>query len=853
MTPQRPAPPAAAALLRRTVLALCFLSGFAGLVYEVVWMRMLTFIFGVSAYATATVLCAFMGGLALGSWAFRRLADRGTRPLRTYALLEVGVGVYALLLPLLLEGLTPVYVWVHGLTGGHNLAVNLARFLLGGLALLLPSALMGATVPVLGRYFVQAPSRVGRDAGVFYAVNTFGAVAGAFAAGFLFLGPLGILRTTLVAMAVNALVAGGAGWADARHQAAGAPEVAPPSGAAAVRPAASTGAGSGLARLTVIVFALSGFASLAYEVLWARLLVFYLHNSTYAFSAMLVIFLLGLAAGSLAGARWLADRVTHPAAALGFVEIGIALASLGSVLVYTRLPDLALWFADVLPIHSFMAAAALIFFQAGAILLVPTLLMGAAFPLAARVVTRDLGRVGHALGGIYADNTRGSIAGAFLCGFVLIPALGLGPTAAALVMLNLALGGALLLAAPWAGPAARRGWALAAAAALLAVPFLVPGELFRDAFERRFARVLYYKDEATDTVAVAETKPGVLDSRTIFYADGRGTAGIFSVPENRVSGHLPMLVHPDPRDVLVICFGVGNSLAAVGRHPASRIHCVELSPGVIETAHFFAATNNDILDDDRVRLFIEDGRIHLLTTGTRYDVVTLEPPEMHTAGVVNLYTREFYELVKARLNPGGVVCQWLNIRKMPEHEFKMLIAAFREVFPHTTLWQPPKCFGVLLLGTDGPLQIDLPRFLERYQRPRVYRDLAEVRLGDPLDFLSQFLMGEEATARYAAGAPPVTDDRTYVDFSVPRSVMADYAVSGFFAGLDLVVRDASGRLTSSQAGYEKIRRLSRQRESVLEILTGVERAGPDPEATRAALARFTDEKRHWCDEYGAGS
>lgn len=814
---------------------------------------MLTFVFGISAYATATVLVAFMGGLALGSWGFRRLADRGLRPLRTYAWLELGIGAYALILPLLMAAMTPAYIAVHSMVEGNYFLVNLARFLLGGATLVLPSACMGATVPVLGRYFVRAQARVGQDAGVFYAVNTFGAVGGVFVAGFILLGPLGTAKTTYIAIAINLVVAAGALWLDRLHgsrQTAG--ESDPTPAVAATSATAGDRVRPAVLRWTLIVFALSGFVSLAYEVLWTRLLVFYLHNSTYAFSAMLVVFLFGLASGSFIVARWVADRVGDPARALGATQFCIAVSSLLSVWLYTWLPEIAGYITSLLPVHSFTAATVLIFFQAGVILLVPTLFMGAAFPLAARVVTADVSRVGHSLGGVYAINTMGTIGGAFLCGFVLIPTFGLGPTAAALVLANLALAGIMLSVTP--APSRMSGWAWAAILVLAAVlvPVTVPKELFRDAFERRFARVLFYKDEATDTVAVAEFEPGRLETRTIYYADGRGTAGIFSVHENRISGHLPMLVHEDPRDVLVICFGVGNSLGSVGRHPASRIHCVELSPGVLSTAKFFKATNNNIIEDERVRMFIEDGRIHLLTSPTNYDVVTLEPPEMHTAGVVNLYTKEFYELVKKRLNPGGVVSQWLNIRKMPELEYKMLLAAFRETFPNTTIWQPPKCFGVLLLGTDGPLKIDLPRFLRRYQSEKIYRDLAEVGMGDPYSFLSQLLMNEETSAAYAEGVPPVTDDRTYVDFSVPRSVMADYAVAGFFAGLDLEsqVRDSEGRLSSAQAGYAKIRAMSRQRDSVMDLLTGMDRVDRPLAEIQRAIEEQTEDKRHWCEDYG---
>ncbi|MFQ5766687.1 MAG: fused MFS/spermidine synthase, partial [Acidobacteriota bacterium] len=575
------------------LLVLCFLSGFSSLIYEVAWMRRLTFVFGVSAYATATVLCAFMGGLALGSWIFRRQADRARRPLRLYAGLEMGIALYALLLPAILHGLTPLYVIIHHLVHGESLLVNLARFLLAGLALLLPSTLMGATMPVLGRALVCRRNSVGADTARFYAVNTSGAVGGAFCAGFLLLGPLGTEMTTLVAVVLNVGVALAAWRMDAaapRQEGTG-----PPQEDERI-PAAGWPQPGPLVRLTFVVFALSGFISLAYEILWTRLLVFYLHNSTYAFSAMLVVFLLGLAAGSLAAGR-LADRVRHAARTLGLVEVGIALASLVSIIIYTSLPSLATAFTRLLPVNSFLTAVLLIFFQAILILFVPTFLMGATFPLAAKVVISDVKHVGRSLGGIYAANTVGTIAGAFLCGFVLIPALGLGHTAAALVLSNLLLGAALLLATAPPTLKARTIWILAVIIGLMLPPLIVPAQLFRQAFEHRFAKVLYYRDEATDTVAVAETQPGNMDSRTIFYADGRGTAGIFSVPENRVSGHLPMLLHRDPKDVLVICFGVGNSLAAVARHPASRIHCVELSPGVIETAHFFRATNHDVLED----------------------------------------------------------------------------------------------------------------------------------------------------------------------------------------------------------------------------------------------------------------
>ena len=677
------APREAAAFARRLALGLCLLSGVAALMYEVVWMRALTFVFGVSAHATATVLCAFMAGLAVGSWRARIRAVATRHPLRLYAGLEAGIGIWSLLLPFMLEAATPIYAVVHRAAGGNLPLVNAARFLIAGGLLFVPAALMGATVPVLARVVVRRDATVGGDLALLYGLNTLGAVLGTLVAGFVLLGPIGMMGTTLVAVVLNAGVAGAA-WKWGSAAAAGSPSPGPPPlqvGPADVVP-------PGLARLLLGVAWLSGFTALGWEVLWTRLLVFYLHNSTYAFSAMLAVFLFGLAAGSLLVSRH-ADRITDPARAFGTLQVAIAILALAAVRCYTLLPEAAALFTSVVPIRSVGAAWALVFLQAALIMLPSCLLMGAAFPLAARALAGSARGASRSMATLYAVNTLGTVAGAFLTGFVLIPTLGLGRTAAALVLTSLLAGAALWWSRPVPArrPRALR-WALLAGLAV-AAPVVVPAHLFRDAFERRFGKVLYYKDQATDTVAVAETRPGLLDSRTIFYADGRGTAGIFSAPENRVSGHLPMLLHPDPQDALVICFGVGNSLAAVGRHPVGRIHCVELSPGVVEAAPLFSATNRDILADPRVRLTVEDGRIHLLSTAERYDVVTLEPPEMHTAGVVNLYTREFYELVRRRLRPGAVVCQWLNIRKMEEREFRMLLAAFRAVFPaHHALAAP---------------------------------------------------------------------------------------------------------------------------------------------------------------------
>lgn len=769
---------------RRVIFLLFFLSGACGLMYEVVWTRMMTFVFGISVYAVTTVLCSFMAGLALGSLFFGRLADRSSRLLLIYGLLEIGIGLFALAFPAIMKGLEPVFIHIYQSFYGKYYLFSFIRFLIIFAVLLAPTIMMGGTFPLLSRCFVRGEKSLGQDLGFLYAINTTGAVAGTFVVGFITLAYLGISKTIDLAAATNIAIGAAAILLGrgVRIPAAGDPVTggenmteSQPKAAVphqeAVTPRENAATPSTIA-LVLVAIGASGFASLGLQVLWSRVLVFYLHNSTYAFSAMLTVFLLGLALGSwIFGA--VITRIRRPIAFFASLELGIALWCVLSLFLLGRLPGVIRYLSALIPFNNWYEVVIIILAQAMLILFVPTLLMGMTLPLAARLVTPSLTGLGRKVGMVYAVNTLGTVLGSFVVGFILIPLLGIRNSFIILAAINAFIAAALFMGSRDTPPPVRF-FAAATCVLFVAISALgVPRDIIFRRFTKAFGDLLFYKEEVTDTIMVSDRGQG-WEGRTLIFADGRGTAGHWTRMEDRYYGHLPMLLHDNPKDVLVICFGAGNTMGAITRHKApERIDCVELSRGVTEAAHYFE-TNNNVLDDPRVHMHFEDGRNFLLGTDQKFDIIHLDPPELHTAGVVNLYTEEFYELCKAHLKPGGIMSHWFNSTKITDEEQRIVVGTFGKVFPHGTVWQGPGLYSWNLIATDHPLRVPLQAVSERIKEPAVAANLKEFNLDDPLRFFSYLLMKEETVAAYTHGARTITDDLTIIDYTNPKSIHSGF-------------------------------------------------------------------------------
>jgi len=794
---------------RGVFLVLFAFSGAAALVYEVVWTRLLTLQIGHGVAAASTVLAAFMGGLAAGAALGGPIGQRQTpaRALRAYATLEVAIAGAAILLPFALAALEPLLRVVYA--DGHGGWAFVALRLVTSLVLLaLPAAAMGATFPIASRWMVRSAASMSGDAGRLYAANTLGASAGAVAAGFLLLPSLGLMGATLVGVVLNLVAAGGAwqisrGVKSAEADLPAKRQEEPVQGGPAHKPKrsekqAAKSAGRtanathsskskagvpvreamGNPWLAAAALGITGLASLSLQVVWTRLLASILGPTTYAFSAVVAVFILGIAGGAALGA-WLSRKVARPSTLLALVVIGSgALALAAAMGVNGTL--LAIGRVVATPGITFEAVLTREVMFAAGLLLPMAIAFGAAFPLAVAVASRGDETAVSDLGLVYAVNTVGAITGALMAGFVLVPALGLHDTIRVIGALT-AVAGAALVA--WSGGV---GWRQAAPLTLAAVvlagawylPSWDPRLLSSGAYKYAPAlrgpdletsltagELVYYREGATATVAVRE-----LAGATALSIDGKVDASdAADMLTQRLLAHVPLLLHPNPRSAAILGLGSGVTLGSALTHGLERATVLEISPEVVEASRFFDDQNHRALADPRTRLIVGDGRTHLLLSEERYDVIVSEPSNPWMAGIASLFTREFFELARTRLNEGGILCQWAHTYDISDRDLQSIVATFLSVFPDGTLWLVGDA-DVLLIGSTSPLTDRLDGIARAWQRPGVAEDLAGVGAHDPLAVLSLFVADGGPLATWSAGATIQTDDRGRLEFSGPRSV-----------------------------------------------------------------------------------
>jgi spermidine synthase len=778
---------------RGAFLVLFALSGAAALVYEVVWTRLLTLQIGHGVAAASTVLAAFMGGLAAGAAVGGRFGQRQTPSgaLRAYAKLEVAIAGAAVLLPLVLSALEPLLRVVYA-DGNGGWAFPALRLVTSLFLLALPAAAMGATFPIASRWMVRSAASMSGDAGRLYAVNTLGAAAGAVAAGFLLLPTFGLMGATLAGVVLNLVAAGGAWYissgtapADADLPAERQPDAK--AGATRRRGGARTTTSKAAARapspqgkpwLAAAALGMTGLASLSLQVVWTRLLASILGPTTYAFSAVVAVFILGIAGGAALGA-WLSRRIARPMTPLSLVVMASGALALAAALgVDATL--LAIGRLVATPGITFEAVLARQLIAAAGLLLPMAIAFGAAFPLAVAVASRGDDTAVSDLGLVYAVNTIGAITGALLTGFALVPALGLHDTIRVVGALT-AIAGAVLVV--WSGGGGWRQWApLTLAVVVLAaawnLPSWDPRLLSSGAYKYAPAlrgpdletsltagELVYYREGSTATVAVRE-----LAGTTALSIDGKVDASdAGDMLTQRLLAHVPLLLHPNPRSAAILGLGSGVTLGSALTHGLERATVLEISPEVVEASRFFDDQNHRALADPRTRLIVGDGRTHLLLSDERYDVIVSEPSNPWMAGIASLFTREFFELARTRLNEGGILCQWAHTYDISDGDLRSIVATFLSVFPDGTLWLVGDA-DVLLIGSTAPLTDRLGGMAQAWKRPGVAEDLAGVGVQDPFALLSLYVADGDGLADWSAGARIQTDDRGRLEFSGPRSV-----------------------------------------------------------------------------------
>lgn len=723
------------------LLVLFFASGACGLIYQVLWLRLLSLVFGVTVYAASTVLAAFMAGLALGSALAGRIVARSGRPLRVFGLAEILIGLSALSTPAAFDAASAVYQRLYHVSPESLAVLTGARLIVGFAVLLVPTVLMGLTLPVLSASPLVQGLRFGARVSALYAVNTMGAVTGAVLTGFYLIGAIGIERSFWLGAAINITVGVMALVLDRRVR------TLPPAEAEnrtdALAPVWSQPPPS--VRAIGIVVAISGLVALALEILWFRMLVQYLAATTYAFTTMLATVLFGIAVGGALAARLL-RRPRDWVAWLACIQLATACAALGSA-IFLGWSYGAGWRTS----GELQASAAAI--------LPVTLLMGLGFPIAIHIAASpaagdSAATIARRVGRLYSLNVLGAIAGALIGGFLLLPLLG---TRRALITLAAVSGAsaALLVASH---PRRNR---LVTAFAVAVVVFVVLANRVPDPFAASYGRRYggdmreFWREEGIQTSVSVHAS----EFRRSLYLDGLHQAN--DTPDmvrlHRIIGHLPMVLHPSPVDALVIGLGGGATSGAVSQHPV-RVQIVELSQSVRRAAPFFAHVSYDVLNQPNVHVRVDDGRNFLLLSGEKFDVITADIIQPIHAGAGNLYSREYFNLVRRALKENGIALQWIGHR--PPIQYRLIMRTFLDVFPHATLWLD----GNLMVGSMTPLQLDPTRLSSKRAHPPTRAALDEIGLTSFAVLKSWYMAGPDQMQRFVGPGLLLTDDRPLLEY-----------------------------------------------------------------------------------------
>lgn len=763
------------------ILLCFFLSGAAGLIYQVAWGKALGLVFGNTVYAISTILAVFMGGLALGSAILGRWSERYPNAVLLYGWIELVIAATGALSLVGLAGVRHLYLAAYPLVSGFMPTLVALRFVGAAIVLLLPTFLMGGTLPILVSGLTRSSAELGARVSRLYWINTLGAVAGTFAAGFLFLPALGLRLTVALAVALN-LLAGGIALLLARAV----PSAAPSEDTAeATAPPAPSASAVEIPLYLLVSFGIVGGTAIAYEVCWTRLLATTLGSSTYAFTLMLGTFLAGIVLGSALFEFWFSRRKEVSLATFAVTQTLTALAALLFLVCFQQ-------FSELVPLilrktQASFGGIILAQFATSALALLPAaLVFGFNFPVVTVLIAGRPGVSGHyaaAVGRAYAANTLGAILGATLAGFWLVPAVGAFRLVALLATLNFLL--AAYLHARRSPPAIVKS--VVNVVMVAAVLFVAGSGVFYDRSVATFGSMLYYDryDEkltipeiaaTTDVVFAADGLNATISvARTEDYLAIRTNGKVDASSKDRITqllvGHLGAVLHPAPRRVLVVGFGSGMTVSALALHPEiESITCVEIEPAVIRAAGFLLRLNRNVLRDPRVRIVLDDARNFLLTTREQYDIIVSEPSNPWIAGVAALYTDEFYRQARSRLRPGGLFVQWVQAYSLYPEDFRMILATFLPHFPQVTLWRG-EAPDYILLGQRDAAPLTLDRLREKWSHSALRADFDAMGLRRP-EGLTGFHRLDDADLRHlAGGSVRNTDDRNRLEYRAPRGLL----------------------------------------------------------------------------------
>jgi spermidine synthase len=770
---------------------------------------MLGLVFGATTLAVSTVLAAFMGGLALGSAWSGRVGARVKRPVRAYGLLEIGIALYALAVPLLFSVVDNLYAVIWQQFHPGFFVFSLWRFVLSCVMLLVPTTLMGATLPLLSAALLRSSGKTSTSINSLYTRNLAGAICGSVVAGFLLLPLFGVRATIYIAAAINIVIGLATIFADQQiktapgaedHSEAASKEDSIPSGFQFGKDCIVSELGEVDDRSFWLVCAfVSGFVTISTQVAWTRMLTMIIGSSTYAFSIVVALFLSGLAGGAYLVSRLQGRNPTTQLRKIVLrVELLTAVSLILSLHIANRIPGLLISIGLKLHINSWGGLLMLQVFSVALLILLPAFLMGMVMPLVlVWAGTKAKDRAVELVGRSYAMNTVGAIVGAFGAGFVLVPKFTTHFTILFAAVLCIVV--AWMAYQPSAGAKdrdLRQGVAAGAALALIVLMFVFAPRMnladlsvgAYDSLVRVIAKtrggvdddgppqhgpevhqLLMYEEGPTSTVSVR--KDWDITSMAI---NGRTNASDREDMATQVMlGQLPLLLAPRLGNALVVGYATGVTAGAMLQSPVVSVDCVELEPATIKGSRFFEHVNNHPLDDPRFHLIIDDARTYLRVSPTRYDMIVSEPSHPWVPGVANLFTREFFQLGSERLSDDGIFVQWLQIYQLSTDSLRSVLRTFHETFPYVQVFRVEGAWkgkDLLLVGSKTPLAPEgiQNRVDERISEPRIAAELARVNIKSEMDVRAWFVCNETQFGPAVAGSIINTDDNMHIETTAPR-------------------------------------------------------------------------------------
>jgi spermidine synthase len=730
-------------LNQRLFLTAIVLSGFSALIYQLIWVRLLGLVFGVSSFAVATVVAVFLLGIGLGSWLFGRWSERTRDPLRLYMVVELGIAALSLASYLVIEEL-PLYrtLYEHAYNHLDFYGMSLVRLVLSMLVLLPPVLLIGGTLPLVSKYFLTVSSRFGSGFSRVYYLNTLGAFAGALLTGFVLVRFLGVFMTLMVAVAGNLAVAA--------MIALGRSEATPRS--------AERDADKHPYSYMLVVLFVTGFISLGYEMLWARILSTYGLSTSQAFSLILAGFLLGFSAGSFLVSRVI-DRRRDLEGIFATVCVFTALGGAVVLFLFQRFETLAAVLERSLSVDAVTASLSLAF----SVSFVPAVFMGILFPLGLKIYARDIDRIGAKAGNILFANTAGCVLGSLLTGFALIPFVGMWNTTLLLVNLSLLIAVVMLLQSR-ARPAPAWAFLLVACTVANLLVFSDSKTFYKPMGD---LQLVYYAEGLSGTVTALETR----GYRGLFV-DGQNVSGTDRVllADSKMLAHLPLLLNEAPETALTVGYGTGTTSGSMLLHDVD-VHAVEIEEKILEAAPLFSDVNRDSYADPGLNIVLDDARSYIDFTDEEFDVIVTDVTNLKYKRNPYLYTRGYFRIMQDALAEDGIAAAWLPVGGLSFEDLRTLIATFDAVYPHTTAWYftPYPTHFVILLGMPETTRIAIPDLARRMQS--IGEDLQSIDVENVYQVASMLLLGERDVDDLVAGARIHTDDRPILEFSDMRQYM----------------------------------------------------------------------------------